>query len=127
MVPAAGDRRVLPEIKVSSQPREIQGRISLLPRPGIGLAPTQMPASGAWPRRLLFPTSQEMGAQSGLALRDYQLLMDSETADGYLRDWQPGGMGPERHLAYAVQWFSLALTVVVIYLVLIFRNRTPRP
>ena len=34
----------------------------------------------------------------------------------------PGGMGPDRHTAYAVQWFGLALTVVVIYLVLVARN-----
>jgi cytochrome oxidase assembly protein ShyY1 len=32
-------------------------------------------------------------------------------------------MDPARHLGYAVQWFGLALTVAVIYGVLIFRNR----
>jgi surfeit locus 1 family protein len=32
-------------------------------------------------------------------------------------------MGPDQHVAYAVQWFGLALTVIVIYLVLTIRNR----
>jgi len=121
-VPANGDRTILPDIRVGTPAREVLGRIERLPRPGIQLAASAMPADAAWPRRLLFPTSAEVSAQSGIALRDYQLLLDPGAADGYVRDWQPGGLGPERHLAYAVQWFGLALTVVVICVVLVFRN-----
>jgi surfeit locus 1 family protein len=71
---------------------------------------------------LLFPTSAEVSAQSGIALRDYQLLLDPSAPDGFVRDWHPGGTAPDRHVAYAVQWFGLALTVVAIYFVLVFRN-----
>ena len=122
-VPANGDRTVLPDIQVGTRLREVIGQIERLPRPGIQLAATPMPAGAAWPRRLLFPTSAEVSAQSGIALRDYQLLLDPGAADGFVRDWHPGGMSPERHLAYAVQWFGLALTVVVIYVVLVLKNR----
>jgi cytochrome oxidase assembly protein ShyY1 len=31
--------------------------------------------------------------------------------------------GPERHLGYAVQWFALALTLVVIWIVVNWRKR----
>ncbi len=121
-VPANGDRTILPDIRVGTPAREVIGRIERLPRPGIQLAASAMPADAAWPRRLLFPTSAEVSAQIGIALRDYQLLLDPGAADGYVRDWQPGGLGPERHLAYAVQWFGLALTVVVVCFVLVLRN-----
>jgi surfeit locus 1 family protein len=121
-VPADGNRTVLPDIQVSSQVREVTGRIDWLPRPGIELTTATLPKDARWPRRLLFPTSQQISAQLGLPLRDYQLLLDPDAADGYVREWHPGGMGPERHTAYAVQWFGLALTVVVIYLVLARRN-----
>ncbi len=123
-VSANGDRTILPDIRVGNLAREVIGRIERLPRPGIQLAAAPMPADAAWPRRLLFPTSAEVSTQSGIALRDYQLLLDPGAADGFVRDWHPGGsMSPERHVAYAVQWFGLALTVVAIYVVLVLRNR----
>jgi surfeit locus 1 family protein len=101
-VRASGDRRILPDIE---------------------LAATAPPPDAPWPRRLLFPTSGQASAQLGVPLRDYQLLLDPAAPDGYVRDWRPGGMPPDRHVAYAVQWFGLALTVVVIYFVLVARNR----
>lgn len=121
-VPADGNRAVLPDIQVGGQVREVTGRIDWLPRPGIELTTATPPQDTPWPRRLLFPTSQQISAQLGLPLRDYQLLLDPAAADGYVRDWHPGGLEPDRHVAYAVQWFGLALTVVVIYLVLARKN-----
>jgi surfeit locus 1 family protein len=126
-VPASGDRRILPDITVDGGTREIVGRIEWLPRPGIELAATNPPRDAPWPRRLLFPTSGQASAQLGVALRDYQLLLDPSARDGYVRDWRPGGMGPDRHMGYAVQWFGLALTVVVIYFVLVARNAKQAP
>lgn len=122
-VPADGDRRILPDIRVASGERTVAGRIDRLPRPGISLAAADPPREAPWPRRLVFPTSQQAGDQLGIRLRDYQLLLDPGAPDGYVRAWRPGGMGPDRHVAYAVQWFGLALTVIVIYLVLTIRNR----
>lgn len=126
-LPADGDRRVLPDIRVGDEPREVVGRIEQLPRPGIALATVSPDAAAAWPRRLLFPTTEQISAQLGTPLRSYQLLLDPSAPDGYLRAWQPGGMGPDRHVAYAVQWFGLALTVFIIYAVLVFRNGKQAP
>jgi surfeit locus 1 family protein len=123
-VAASGDRRVLPDVGVGADPREIIGRIERFPRPGIRLAAASVGAGDPWPRRLLFPTAGEVSAQLGTPLRDYQLLLDPAVPDGYLRDWHPGGMVAERHLAYAVQWFGLALTVIVIHLVLALRRKS---
>ena len=121
-LPASGDRRILPDIQVGDEAREVLGRIERLPRPGLELPTAAPTADAAWPRVLLFPTTVQVSAQLGTPLRGYQLLLDPGAPDGYLRTWQPGGMGPDRHVAYAVQWFGLALTVVVIYLVLVIRN-----
>lgn len=126
-VPANGDRRVLPDIRVGSEAREVIGRLERLPRPGIELPAVAPPPDAPWPRRLLFPTSAQASAQLGVPLRDYQLLLDPAAPDGYVRDWRPGGMGPDRHMAYAVQWFGLALTVIVIHSVLTLRNRRHSP
>ena len=126
-LPASGDRDLLPDVRVGDNHRELLGRIDWLPRPGLVLAPPPVPRSAPWPRRLLFPTAAMLRAQTGLPLREYQLLLAPESPDGYTRDWQPGGMGPERHLAYAVQWFGLALAVVVIHVALTLRNAKRAP
>ncbi len=126
-LPADGDRRVLPDIQVGGEPREVLGRIEQMPRPGIALAAVSPDNEAAWPRRLLFPTTGQVSAQLGMPLRSYQLLLDPVAPDGYQRAWQPGGMGPDRHMAYAVQWFGLALTVFIIYIVLVFRNGKQAP
>ncbi len=117
-VPASGDRNLLPEIAVSAADRVLVGRVDRLPVPGLALQRPPVPAAAPWPRRMLFPAMAEIEAQTGLSLPDFQLLMDPAEPDGYLRNWQPGGMTPQKHQGYAVQWFGLALTAVVIYVAL---------
>ncbi|MFZ1625642.1 MAG: SURF1 family protein [Gammaproteobacteria bacterium] len=125
-VPADGDRRLLPNIDVSSQPRTLTGRIDRLPQPALRLAPATDYTGMPWPRRLLFPTTAEVSAQTGYPLRDFQLLLNPAEADGFLRDWRPALMTPETHLGYAIQWFGLAATAVVVFVILAWRHlRTP--
>jgi surfeit locus 1 family protein len=45
------------------------------------------------------------------------VLLDAGEPDGYVRTWEPPGFPPLRHIAYAVQWFALALALAVIYVV----------
>jgi surfeit locus 1 family protein len=115
-VPANPDRSVLPELSVGEDRRVITGRLDLLPRPGVKLTPPATTEKTPWPRRLLYPSVVEIGAQLGTQIYTYQLLLDAEHADGFARDWQPAVTGPERHLGYAVQWFGFAITLVIIYI-----------
>ena len=114
-VPANPDRSILPDIAVDDGPRQITGRLSRLPRPGLRLDPVKIIAESAWPRRLLFPQAPELITQFGYVVYDYQLLLDPDMPDGFVRDWSPKLMSPEKHLAYAIQWFFLALTVAAIF------------
>src|SRR5260370_22993896 len=45
------------------------------------------------------------------------VLLDPAEPDGSVRSWAPPGFPPMRHIGYAVQWFALALTLLVIYVV----------
>jgi surfeit locus 1 family protein len=54
------------------------------------------------------------------------VLLDAGDPDGYLRQWHAPGFPPMRHVAYAVQWFGLALTLAVIYVVTNLRRDTGR-
>lgn len=117
-IAADPNRSVLPDVTVSTQPRFVRGRLNLLPRPGIRTSPDETPHASAWPRRLLFPTPKQIEQQLGIALYDYQLLLDEADADGFVRSWRPTVSGPERHVGYAVQWFSFAIVLCVIYLIM---------
>ena len=50
-------------------------------------------------------------------LMPLMLLLEEDIGDGLVRDWQLLEFGPEHNIGYAVQWFGLALTLLVIYLV----------
>lgn len=112
-IPVGPDRRQLPELAVGSEPRTLRGRIDELPRAGI---PMKAGASETWPRVLNYPERSELEAALAQPLFPQQLLLDAAASDAYVRDWQPPGLPPERHLGYAVQWWGLALTLAVIYL-----------
>ncbi len=75
-----------------------------------------------------------LSEQLGYRLLPVIVLLDSTQPDGFNRDWQlTSPTGPERHWGYAVQWFALALTLVVIYIVVNMRrgdgqkNGSPNP
>lgn len=121
-LPADGDRTRLPDVTVDDSERVVSGRVDLLPRPALALEAQAADPAAPWPRRALFPTPDALAAETGLPLRGFQLLLDPDQPDGYTREWQPAVMGPERHLGYAVQWFGLAATIAVIFLVLARRE-----
>lgn len=50
------------------------------------------------------------------------IWLDKKEPDGFVRNWHPVVMLPEQHIAYAVQWLALAMTVLIIYLILIIKK-----
>ena len=51
------------------------------------------------------------------------IVLLTEPADGFIRDWKPAILPPERHLGYAMQWFSMAAAVLAIATILIVRRQ----
>ena len=116
-VPIGKNRAQHPQIDVDAQPRQITGMLDDVPRPGVraggaGIQP------GVWPQVLNYPTLAELRQLYGPALQARIVLLDADAGDGFERLWQINlGFGPERHVAYAVQWFGMALTVLIIFVV----------
>jgi len=119
-VPADVDRSNLPSINFASEPRTIIARLNSLPVPGMHLGNT-VDATAPWPRRMLYPTRDEIATALETTVLDYQLLLNADQDDGYLRNWQAVGVGPERHYGYAFQWFSFAALTLIFYVILNFR------
>jgi surfeit locus 1 family protein len=117
-VPADPDRNRLPDVALASRDAEtVTGRIDLLPRTALSLGANQI-AAAAPVQVLSFPDLGEIAAALGAPVHPFQLLLDPQAPWGYVRDWQPAGVPPERNTAYAVQWFGLAGLAVVIAAIL---------
>ena len=99
-----------------------EGRVGALPSGGIRLGPVAEAGDG-WPRILQFPTLEDVGTMLDRELLDWVLLAEAGAGDGFVQDWRPGGLPPERHLGYAVQWFAMALALTVISGIVIVRGR----
>lgn len=108
-----------PAIPVSNGARTIRGRADNLPSPGIRLggAAALVPP---YPVVADFPTLADLERllqEKSFAKAAPMILLDPAEADGYERRWSPPGFAPMRYLGYAMQWFGLALTLAVIYVV----------
>lgn len=80
---------------------------------GTHLANTDQPAESTtaqtpWPLLLQRIDVAFLNTQLGTHLAPLLLQPDITSGVGYPKTWQPVVMQPEKHIAYAVQWFSLA-------------------
>ncbi|MET3050663.1 MULTISPECIES: SURF1 family protein [Pseudomonas] len=73
------------------------------------------PESGSWPRLLTAIDAAHLWTQLSREGFAHELRLEAGPAS-YRLDWPVVAMGPEKHLGYAVQWFALALALVLLYL-----------
>jgi surfeit locus 1 family protein len=127
-VPLGASRAELPAIEIAGIQRSVRGRADHLPAPGIQMgSPTAL--HPPFPVVANFPTRAEIAAllsESAWSGAADVVLLDADQPDGYVRQWQPPGFPPVRNIAYAVQWFGLALALFIIYCVTNFRRVTAR-
>ncbi|MGH8281581.1 MAG: SURF1 family protein, partial [Gammaproteobacteria bacterium] len=108
--------KTLPDVNVPADTRSVEGILGILPVPGLRLGKTVVP--DGWPKLMLYPSHQTLAQLYGTQLLQPVLLLDAVQPDGFVRDWRPNiGFPPVRHDAYALQWFALALALVIIWIV----------
>ncbi len=94
----------------------LSGRIALPQPPALELGPAE-PADEPWraPWSRLDPGAYARLA--GVAPLPAVLLLDPDQPDGFARDWPrpTGGLAPELHLGYALQWFAFALIALFLW------------
>lgn len=115
-VPMNLDRTILPVLpKLNTQATQISGRINTFPRVGIKLQGAEIPTATE-PAVVQLIDAEVLSKQLGYPLFGFQVELDPDMPDGFLRHWQKATvMPPEKHVAYAVQWFALALTLTGIF------------
>jgi surfeit locus 1 family protein len=127
-VPFTGYRSRLPDIRLTAEDAvRLTGRVDLLPVGGLAFGRMAPRGGPQWPKVTSYPEMAQLAsvlaaARPGVRLEPRILLLDPAAPHGYVRDWQPPGLSPARHMSYAAQWWFFAVTLIVIWAVLSARE-----
>jgi cytochrome oxidase assembly protein ShyY1 len=64
----------------------------------------------------------QFARDSGLAMQPFVVEQTSDNGDGLVRDWPSPSLGIEKHRGYAFQWYALAATAFLFFVVTGFRR-----
>ena len=95
----------------------VTGRVRAFARPGLTLGSGNASVKPTWPRLAIYPSADEISAWLERPVVDDLVLLDADAPGGFVREWRPDGFPPSRHVGYAVQWFSLAAALVILYVI----------
>ncbi len=118
-----GPRDALPPLPAPRGVVYIEGRVSPFFQPGMRLAGGNELEAAAWPRLAVFPEPAEVSRWLGEDIDPRMVLLAPEAPGGFVRAWRPAQIPPSRHVGYAVQWYSLAAALVVLFLIASRRSR----
>jgi len=68
--------------------------------------------------------AQDIGRAAGLSIRPFAVEQLNDMQDGLVRDWPRPSLGEDRHRGYAFQWYALAATALIFFVVTGFRRGT---
>ena len=119
---AAGSRReVLPAIETPAGLQQLEG-IAVVPTARfVELGKDAAAADGRVWQNL---TLERAGASTGLDLQPVVMQQTNDTKDGLERAWEPPNLGADKHRSYALQWYSIAVLILVLYVLLNFRKKS---
>lgn len=106
------DRNILPDIMPLSGQYQFNGHIRLVEQ-GIMLM-EQIFSKDHWPLRVQQIELEKFSTLIGQQLLPFVVYLDKNEGLGYTKNWQAIVMPPEKHRAYAFQWFSLAAAWLIL-------------
>lgn len=123
-VPVGADRRHLPEVALNQTKVQVNGLIDHYPGVGFKLKGAEIPSPG-WPSVVQWLDAGRLSERLGYRLLPYQVLLAPDEPGGYARDWKQASLNPEKNQGYALQWFSFASVLAVLYVWLGFKPKRP--
>lgn len=106
------DRSQLPAINSPEGEIRIIGH-AYWPEPGWQLEGAEV--SSQWPKVVPSLMPGDLQAWAGEALAPYLVRLAPESEAALLADWQPVNVMPEKHTGYAVQWFLMAIVLLILF------------
>jgi surfeit locus 1 family protein len=125
-LPQGATRADLPELEAINGTVDLRGSVYVPLGKPLVLGAAE--ASATWPRIVQTLDPPAMAAAAGHAARrlfPYSVRLDIATPGVLVRDWPVISTAPEKHRAYAVQWFAMAAMLIGLYLFYSTRPDTP--
>lgn len=102
------------DLSLSAERTTVRGRAGFLPRVAIR-GGEAFAGSEDWPRIAVYPESEDVAEQLERDVLPWILLLAPEEPAGFRREWAPPGQsGPWTHYGYAIQWFAMAIALLII-------------
>ncbi|MCP4409547.1 MAG: SURF1 family protein [Gammaproteobacteria bacterium] len=117
-LPLGNDRSQLPDIKVTAEVVTLEGTIYTPYKKGLRLGELDERNAHSWPRLIQYLDFDEISQRLGYPIAPLTIRLDPASSLGYHREWPPIPITPDTHTAYAIQWFTLAGVLIIIYLTL---------
>jgi surfeit locus 1 family protein len=121
-IPANSDRHILPTIPPITGKQTLIGNIYIAPGKSFVLG-NVLESKEIWPLRMEALDIPAVQAKLRRPLYPFIVLLSANEKEGFLRDWQPVAMSADKHRGYAVQWFSFAGVLMIIFFALSFRKK----
>ena len=121
-VPLGNNRQSLPTIATPDQRLTLTGIITV-PDPKSFALSHLVDNPGQWPARIEFSHFPTMTQLLQQPLYPVIVLLLPQQPAGFIREWQLTTMSPDTHRAYAFQWFAMAGTLGVIFVVMSWKRR----
>lgn len=115
------DRTKLPPVEVPNGMIEIQGVVRRGPGKVLQLGDAAPLRPGAIVQNV---DINEFAQAANMRMQPFIIEQTSATQDGLVRDWPRPSTGVEKHRGYAFQWYALAATAVIFFVVTGFRRGT---
>jgi cytochrome oxidase assembly protein ShyY1 len=74
--------------------------------------------SADWPKLIQYVDIKKLQLEVGYPLQPLVLQLASDEPYGFVRQWPGFAASAQQHIAYAIQWFAMALIAVVLFIVL---------
>lgn len=117
-IAAGRTRDDVPKVPVPPGPQTVEG-IAIVPGARVYELGVDSPRNAVWQHLLL----DRYRAWSGLELQPFVIQQTNDAGDRLVREWDRPDSGADRHRSYSLQWFSLAILAVVLYVVLNLKRR----
>ncbi len=115
-VPLGRDRSELPNIKTPENRIEVSG-VAIVPHGLEFRLGTPPPAGAGWQKVWPYLDLPDYARQVSFPVQPFVILLDvASPADGFVRQWGRFDSGIATHQGYALQWFSLAAALLIIYI-----------
>ncbi|MEP7705637.1 SURF1 family protein [Paraglaciecola sp. 25GB23A] len=108
-------RADLPQVSIASEQQTYEGMLSI-PQKNNFISETAV-SNQQWPKLLQQIDVTFMEQIYGQELLPFVILLDESSDSDFVRKWQPVVMPPEKHIAYAIQWFLLAFAALIIFVI----------